>query len=93
MQMSKIPTMVLGKEIRTCHDAHHLPAKILTKTGADVSHPGPGSQLPSISALVASADMEYLRYVAFVRIQEKRTEMIVDLKDMCKVGSYFFFFL
>jgi len=35
--------------------------------------------------------MEYLRYVAFVRIQEKRTEMIVNLKEMSKVGFLFFF--
>ncbi|KAF8894445.1 Piwi domain-containing protein [Infundibulicybe gibba] len=50
--------------------------------GADVSHPGPGSMLPSICALVSSWDSKFCEYSASVRVQEKRIEMIADLTEM-----------
>ena len=56
-------------------------------TGADVSHPGPGSHLPSVAALVSSVDREFSQYVASVRVQEARAEMIEDMADMFEVRS------
>jgi len=50
--------------------------------GADVSHPGPGSSLPSIAALVASVDPWYTRYVAATNVQDPHLEMIENLEDM-----------
>ncbi|KAF8990338.1 PAZ domain-containing protein [Cyathus striatus] len=47
--------------------------------GADVIHPGPGSEDSSFAALVASVDMNHARYVADIRVQKSREEMIVDL--------------
>ncbi|KIL64721.1 hypothetical protein M378DRAFT_1041026 [Amanita muscaria Koide BX008] len=56
--------------------------KVTMVLGADVSHPGPGSGLPSISALVASVDRLYTRYIAETRVQDPREEMIEDLENM-----------
>lgn len=64
-----------------------VPTMIL---GADVSHPGPGSRMPSVSALVASVDEYFLKYVASTRIQESRTEMIRNIKDMLNVVLHTF---
>jgi len=52
--------------------------------GADVAHPGPGVQRPSISALVSSVDEHGSQYIASSNIQEPRMEMIKDLKEMFK---------
>jgi len=50
--------------------------------GADVSHPGPGSVFPSISAVVASCDKDGVKYNTAARVQTSREEIILDLKDM-----------
>lgn len=50
--------------------------------GADVSHPAPRSLLPSVAALVASMDQHACRYVASIRVQASRVEMIEDIADM-----------
>ncbi|KZT41885.1 Piwi-domain-containing protein [Sistotremastrum suecicum HHB10207 ss-3] len=47
--------------------------------GADVSHPGPGSTLPSMSAVVGSVDANGTKFVASSNIQQARVEQIVDL--------------
>ncbi|KAG6857512.1 hypothetical protein H0H87_002137 [Tephrocybe sp. NHM501043] len=46
--------------------------------GADVSHPAPGSHLPSISGFVSSTDSRLCRYVASTKVQASRTEMIEE---------------
>jgi eukaryotic translation initiation factor 2C len=61
-------------------------------TGADVSHPGPGSLLPSVAALVASMDQYASRYVASIRVQASRVEMIEDLTNMFDVSILFLIF-
>ncbi|KAF8162787.1 argonaute-like protein [Crassisporium funariophilum] len=50
--------------------------------GADVSHPGPGMQKPSIASLVFSHDRHAAQYMALTSIQEPREEMIQDLKEL-----------
>ncbi|KAJ3923278.1 Piwi domain-containing protein, partial [Lentinula edodes] len=50
--------------------------------GADVSHPGPGVQKPSVASLVASHDAYASRYMAFTRVQNPRQEFIQDLQEM-----------
>ncbi|CAI2168374.1 8249_t:CDS:2 [Funneliformis geosporum] len=52
--------------------------------GADVSHPSPGSNRPSIAALCASMDSKAVRYAAAIRRQDSRTEIIADLANMVK---------
>jgi len=54
-------------------------------TGADVSHPGPGSQMPSVASLVASFDEKACRYAASVRVQSSRVEVIEEYEAMFKV--------
>ena len=58
--------------------------------GADVSHPGPRSLLPSVAALVASLDPYASRYVASIRVQASRVEMIEDIASMFDVAISLF---
>lgn len=46
--------------------------------GADVSHPTPGSQQPSMAAITMSFDQECLRYAAAVQTNGYRVEMITE---------------
>lgn len=50
--------------------------------GADVTHPGPGSLLPSIAGVVASFDPYGTQYLAEARAQNSREEMIEDLEEI-----------
>ncbi|KIJ17922.1 hypothetical protein PAXINDRAFT_167846 [Paxillus involutus ATCC 200175] len=52
--------------------------------GMDVTHPGPGSTegTPSIAAVVASVDSNFVQYPASLRCQETKKEMITDLSAM-----------
>ncbi|EGN96087.1 hypothetical protein SERLA73DRAFT_185621 [Serpula lacrymans var. lacrymans S7.3] len=60
-----------------------LAAKPTIVLGADVSHPAPGEGLrPSTTSLVSSCDARALQYVASVRIQRSRLEIIQDLREM-----------
>lgn len=57
------------------------------RTGCDVTHPSPGVQnRPSVTSLVASIDPEATRYASFVGVQDPRTEIIADIKDMFNVS-------
>ncbi|KAF9484944.1 argonaute-like protein [Pholiota conissans] len=49
--------------------------------GADVGHPGPGVQKPSVTSLVYSHDKHGAQYVAITGIQNPRTEIIENLRD------------
>lgn len=53
--------------------------------GADVTHPGPGIQRPSVAGIVSSVDMHACQYTATCSVQPPRTESITDLKSMMKV--------
>ncbi|KAF8970921.1 Piwi domain-containing protein [Flammula alnicola] len=49
--------------------------------GADVGHPGPGVQKPSVTSLVYSLDQHHAtQYAALTGIQAPRTEIIEDLR-------------
>ena len=54
--------------------------------GADVTHPSSSDvHSPSIAAVVASMDSKPNIYTAEVRVQERRREIITDLKDIVKI--------
>jgi eukaryotic translation initiation factor 2C len=54
--------------------------------GADVSHPSPGSDAPSIAALVFNTGPDTcMDYSATVRVQHARSEIIEDLVEMLQV--------
>ena len=52
--------------------------------GIDVTHPPQGSpkNTPSIAAVVASIDQEFLLFPGSVRGQESKQEMVLDIADM-----------
>ncbi|KAH7884145.1 Piwi domain-containing protein [Phlebopus sp. FC_14] len=52
--------------------------------GMDVTHPGPGSfeGTPSIAAVVASVDSNFVQYPASLRCQKSKKEMIAELSAM-----------
>ncbi|KAJ7121276.1 hypothetical protein C8R43DRAFT_959621 [Mycena crocata] len=52
--------------------------------GADISHPGPGDNRPSVASLVWSLDESGARYCATTRVQAPRQEIITDLKELVK---------
>lgn len=54
--------------------------------GADVSHPGPQSNFPSIASVVASVDRLGTKYTARIEIQKSRVEIIQDLEAMMVVS-------
>ncbi|KAF8188322.1 argonaute-like protein [Pholiota molesta] len=49
--------------------------------GADVGHPGPGVQKPSVTSLVYSHDVHATQYVAITGIQNPREEIIENLRQ------------
>ncbi|KAF9261759.1 Piwi-domain-containing protein [Marasmius fiardii PR-910] len=59
--------------------------------GADVSHPAPGSTMPSIASMVSSIDSKATRYVASVRVQQSRMEAIQDYGEMFDVALVTFY--
>ncbi|EIW78043.1 Piwi-domain-containing protein [Coniophora puteana RWD-64-598 SS2] len=52
--------------------------------GMDVTHPSPGSMAgtPSIAAVVANVDEQFVQFPASMRIQQSKKEMITDLTEM-----------
>ncbi|ESK92884.1 argonaute-like protein [Moniliophthora roreri MCA 2997] len=54
--------------------------------GADVGHPGPGIQRPSVASLVWSTDLDASKYCAVTSIQHPRLERIADLEGMAEIA-------
>ncbi|CAG0913278.1 unnamed protein product, partial [Notodromas monacha] len=52
--------------------------------GADVTHPAPGSDQPSIAAIVGSVDLVGMKYTADIRVQGSRVEFIGDMKEVMR---------
>ncbi|KAI0221014.1 hypothetical protein L0F63_004190 [Massospora cicadina] len=51
--------------------------------GADITHPSPGAiDAASVAAVIGSIDYTACRYVAEIRLQESRVEIIGELKSM-----------
>ena len=64
------------------------PANPTIVMGADVIHPAPGSEgRPSFTALVGNVDSDTSKYIATMRVQESRREMIDDLENMSQVSK------
>ncbi|KIJ37387.1 hypothetical protein M422DRAFT_231745 [Sphaerobolus stellatus SS14] len=59
--------------------------------GADVSHPSPGSDRPSVAGLVSSVDENFAMYEASTGIQESRLEFIEDIDGMIEKAVRGFF--
>ncbi len=55
-----------------------LTKKSTIMVGIDVTHPGPGSRegTPSIAAVVASVDKNFVQFPASLRIQETKKEVL-----------------
>jgi len=63
-----------------------VPVLMLTFSGADVGHPGPGIQnKPSVASVVFSYDRHGVKYSATSRVQEPRQERIGELGPMVAV--------
>ncbi|CAL1679989.1 unnamed protein product [Lasius platythorax] len=66
----------------------HKPPKCLENNfmlvGADVTHPPPDADTPSIAAVTASIDTFGFQYNVMYKLQEPREEMISDLEDIIK---------
>lgn len=58
----------------------------MSRLGADVSHPAPGIQKPSVTSLVYNHDRFATKYTAITKLQDPRHEVIVELKDMMKTA-------
>lgn len=52
--------------------------------GADVGHPSPGVQKPSVTSLVYSHDRFVTQYAAFSALQAPRMEIIADLRTFVR---------
>eukprot|EP00475_Leptophrys_vorax_P035432 TRINITY_DN583_c0_g1_i1.p1 TRINITY_DN583_c0_g1~~TRINITY_DN583_c0_g1_i1.p1 ORF type:complete len:846 (-),score=236.40 TRINITY_DN583_c0_g1_i1:77-2614(-) len=52
--------------------------------GADVTHAGPGSPMPSIAAVVASLDATASKYACVLKSQGRRLEIIEDLQAIAR---------
>lgn len=67
----------------------HLTRLADRKTGADVGHPAPGViDQPSVAALVASYDLQAMKYNSYTTIQPPRFEPIDQLKYMVYVSVF-----
>lgn len=58
--------------------------------GADVTHPGPDSNEPSVAAVTASHDPKCFKYNICWRLQPPREEMITDLKAITREQLMYF---
>ncbi|KAF8184911.1 Piwi domain-containing protein [Mycena galopus ATCC 62051] len=58
--------------------------------GADVAHPGPGANRPSVASLVWSHDMHGASYCATTLVQLPRSECITDLGQMFEAAVKMF---
>lgn len=54
--------------------------------GADVTHASPGSQAPSVAAIVTSMDKNACRYSTFLRAQPPREEVITEMNSCVGQG-------
>ncbi|KZP23638.1 Piwi-domain-containing protein [Athelia psychrophila] len=86
----------INARLRGSNLVPHSPAIMeLKKTpvmliGADVSHPGPGAQQPSIVALTWSHEPNLVKFKARATVQPPRVEIIEKLQGMMKFAIFDF---
>lgn len=72
----------------TNHVSSLFPVKfaneLIMVVGADVTHANPGSQSPSVAAIVCSVDKNVTHFDTFIRAQGHREEIIQDLENVMK---------
>jgi hypothetical protein len=56
--------------------------------GIDTSHPAPGSNFPTMAAMVFSIDPKAVEYRSLVRFQPPRQEVVMDLREMTLVRNF-----
>jgi eukaryotic translation initiation factor 2C len=78
----KVNAKLGGKNCSLVREALPILSKPTLIIGADITHPGSGSDEPSIAAVVGSMDATGFRYAATLSKQEKRLETITELKSM-----------
>ena len=83
------PTIIMGM----LHAISRLHPPMLLSSGADISHPPPGSRrgpgsYPSYASLVGSINRSGTKYVSRMAVQDSLKEIIEDLEDMCVVRVY-----
>lgn len=77
------PAIIIGMRSST-FDQAGSPAN--ATSGADVSHPSPGSLAPSIAAVTMSrSENQYIDYTASVTVQHPRNEIIGELDNIVVV--------
>ncbi|KAG7100186.1 hypothetical protein E1B28_001963 [Marasmius oreades] len=74
---------------RTSSDLND-PQKPTIIMGADVMHPAPGSSNPSYTAVVGNVDSDVAKYIAELKVQTSRVEIIEELGEMVRniLGKY-----
>ena len=81
--LSQKLTMIVGGLTR--HTVmENQPGSYLFLLGADVGHPSPGVQKPSVASLVYNIDPNFAKYKAHTALQNPRSETITDLAAMFK---------
>lgn len=81
--LMKVNTKLGGKNAVIAGALPKVSASRTIIFGADVTHPSPMDKTrPSIAAVVASMDANFVRHAATIRAQGHRVEQITNLKDM-----------
>jgi len=81
------PTIIMGTPLTVFA---RLQPPIFLSSGADLSHPPPGSRrgpggYPSYTSLVGSVNKSGTKYVSRMGVQDSLKELIEDLESMCVV--------
>jgi hypothetical protein len=56
--------------------------------GIDTSHPAPGSNFPTMAAMVFSIDQKAVVYRSFIKFQPPRQEVVMGLREMTLVRKF-----
>ncbi|KAG5189413.1 Argonaute 1 [Tribonema minus] len=78
----KVNAKIGGRNAADC--TYQRTTCVIVCVCADVHHASPGSSRPSIAAVVASLDNQFVRHAACVRVQGPRKEIIEDLAGMVR---------
>ncbi|KAJ7075722.1 argonaute-like protein [Mycena belliarum] len=80
VKLGGINVITDSTQVAVLSDPHNNPTVVM---GADVMHPGAGTtNRPSFAAVVSSVDSNAAKYVATMKVQASRQELISDLQEM-----------